>query len=139
MPETSSAAPSAATAGLTLTVSKTFTFEAAHRFEHEDAGHPFSRLHGHSFEGVVTLAGPADAAGGFIQDLWAVDGVVKNVVAEFDHAYLNDIPDLPTPSLENLAMTLFARFEPKLPGLVSVEVRRPSCGEAARVSKEAAS
>jgi len=119
-------------AALELTISKTFRFEAAHSFTHEAAGHPFARLHGHSFEGVLTLTGEAEAAGGFVADFWQVERVIQEALSGFDHGYLNEIPDLPTPSLENIAITLFRRLSDRLPGVVEVEIRRPSCGESAR-------
>lgn len=116
---------------LAITIAKTFRFEAAHSFAHEAEGHPFTRLHGHSFEGVVTLEGDPDARAGFVVDFWRIETVLKEALAGFDHGYLNDIADLETPSLENIAATLFRRLAPRLPGLVSVEIRRPSCGESA--------
>ncbi len=130
--------PGAPRSGLRLTISKRFRFEAAHHFDHEEAGHPFSRLHGHSFEGVVTVAGDAEAEGGFVHDLWALDTLIHNAVRDFDHAFLNDIADLPTPSLENIALTIFRRLQPTTPGLAAVEISRPSCGESARVSIDGA-
>lgn len=124
-----------AESGMTLTVSKRFRFEAAHRFAHEAPDHPFSRLHGHSFEGCVELRGTPQGDGGFVHDLWAVERLLSDVLADFDHAYLNDIADLATPSLENIALTLFQRLSARLPALHAVEVGRPSCGESARVAR----
>lgn len=126
---------SATDTGLILEIEKTFSFEAAHHFSHMPEGHPFSRLHGHSFEGTVTVRGAADAQSGFVHDTWALDAVIREALEGFDHGYLNDIADLPTPSLENIAATLFKRLDAKLAGLACVEVRRPSCGEAARVRR----
>ena len=122
-------------APLEVTISKTFRFEAAHSFTHEAEGHPFTRLHGHSFEGVLTLTGPPEAAGGFVVDFWKVDRVIQEALVGFDHGYLNEVPDLPTPSLENIAVTLFHRLSARLPGVLEVEIRRPSCGESARARR----
>lgn len=120
---------------LVIRITKHFRFEAAHRFDHEDADHPFSRLHGHSFEGTVTVCGPATDDGGFVHDLWDLQSVIKECTADFDHAFLNDIADLPTPSLENMALTIFRRLDRQLDGLETVEIRRPSCGESASVTR----
>ena len=129
----------AASAPPFLSISKTFRFEAAHRFEHTPEDHPFHRLHGHSFEGTLTLGGaPDDSAGGFVVDFWEIEKTIKDVLSDFDHGFLNDIEDLPTPSLENIALTLARRFSVRLPGVMSVEIRRPSCGEAARIDVSAA-
>lgn len=113
-----------------LEITKDFTFEAAHYFEHEAADHPFSRMHGHSFAGSVTLAGkPNDK--GWIKDTWKIEQIVQRVVDLLDHHLLNEVEGLNQPSLENICAFLFDRLEDQLPGLVAVEVGRPSCGERA--------
>jgi len=58
---------------LVLEISKDFTFDAAHHFTHKDANHPFSRLHGHSFAGTVTLSGARAADSGMVRDFWEID------------------------------------------------------------------
>jgi 6-pyruvoyltetrahydropterin/6-carboxytetrahydropterin synthase len=113
-----------------LEITKDFTFEAAHYFEHEAKDHPFARLHGHSFAGSVTLAGePNDK--GWIKDTWKIEQIVKVEVAKLDHHLLNEVEGLAQPSLENICAWLFDRLAPNLPGLVAVEIGRPSCGERA--------
>ncbi|WP_421790728.1 6-pyruvoyl trahydropterin synthase family protein [Hyphobacterium sp.] len=113
-----------------LEITKEFTFEAAHYFEHEAEDHPFSRMHGHSFAGSVTLAGkPNDK--GWIKDTWKIEQIVAGVVGLLDHRLLNEVEGLNKPSLENICAFLFDRLEDQLPGLVAVEVGRPSCGERA--------
>lgn len=113
-----------------LEITKDFTFEAAHYFEHEAKDHPFARLHGHSFAGSVTLAGePNDK--GWIKDTWKIEQIVAGVVAGLDHRLLNEVEGLAKPSLENICAWLFDRLEADLPGLVAVEIGRPSCGERA--------
>lgn len=121
---------------LTLTIAKDFRFEAAHRFGHMPADHPFSRLHGHSFEGTVTLEGAASEETGFVHDFWALDALIAQALDGLDHSLLNDTPGLENPSLENIARLLFARMAPLAPGLAAVEVRRPSCGERACVRRK---
>ncbi len=120
---------------MVVTIAKRFQFEAAHRFDHEDPDHPFSRLHGHSFEGVVELAGAPDRDGGFVHDFWKLERLIRDAVADFDHAYLNDVADLASPSLENIALAIFRRLATRLESLHAVTVARPSCGESARVSR----
>ncbi len=114
-----------------LEVQKAFTFEAAHYFEHVPAGHVNNRLHGHSFHAEVTVAGTPDPESGWVVDLQALAQSLEAVRAALDHRLLNDIEDLKTPSLENLAMWIARRLGPSYPGLRSVKVSRPSCGECA--------
>lgn len=116
-------------------IEKDFQFEAAHYFEHADAQDAFKNVHGHSFKGTVTVQGDPQDEKGWIRDLWKIDAIVKDVVAPLDHSLLNEIDGLSAPALEQIAQWIFERLAPKLPGLVCVEVGRPSCGERARYRK----
>lgn len=114
-----------------LEISKDFTFDAAHHFSHKDEGHPFSRMHGHSFAGTVTLSGAPAAESGMVRDFWEIDAEIAKVRDQLDHRLLNEVEGLEHPSLEAIARWVFEKLDPVLPGLVSVEIRRPSCGEKA--------
>lgn len=116
-------------------IEKDFQFEAAHYFEHEGANALFQKIHGHSFAGTVRIEGNAQEDKGWIRDLWKIDKIIAETVAPLDHAILNDVEGLSQPALEQIALWIFEKLEPQLPGLSSVEVRRPSCGERARVRR----
>ena len=120
---------------LTFEIEKDFQFEAAHYFGHDDANDLFKKVHGHSFAGTVRIEGDAQEEKGWIRDLWKIDQVVKEVVGPLDHSLLNEVDGLEQPALEQIAKWIFDRLEPRLPGLACVEVRRPSCGERARVRR----
>ena len=120
---------------LTFEIEKDFQFEAAHFFGHPDANDLFKKIHGHSFSGTVTLQGNAQEDKGWIRDLWKIEQIINREVKPLDHALLNDIPGLEQPALEQIALWIFNKLEPHLPGLSCVEVRRPSCGERARVKR----
>ncbi|MFW6413502.1 MAG: 6-pyruvoyl trahydropterin synthase family protein [Oceanicaulis sp.] len=120
---------------LSLEISKDFAFDAAHHFGHKDADHPFSRLHGHSFQGTVTLQGAQASDSGMVRDFWEIDAELQKLRDRLDHRLLNDIDGLENPSLENIATWVFEQLDPVLPGLVSVEIRRPSWGEKAVVRR----
>lgn len=120
---------------LTFEIEKDFQFEAAHYFGHADANNLFKKVHGHSFAGTVRIEGDAQEKKGWIRDLWKIDQIVKEVVEPLDHSLLNEVDGLEQPALEQIAKWIFDRLEPRLPGLSSVEVRRPSCGERARVRR----
>jgi len=83
----------------------------------------------------VKIEGDPQQEKGWIRDLWKIDTIIKEVVAPLDHSMLNDIEGLSAPALEQIAMWIFERLEPRLPGLATVEVGRPSCGERARFKK----
>lgn len=116
-------------------ISKDFTFDAAHHFEHKAADHPFSRLHGHSFAGTVTLECAPAGDSGMVKDFWEIEAEIARVRDQLDHRLLNEVDGLARPSLEEIAAWVFDRLETALPGLISVEIRRPSCGEKAVVTK----
>lgn len=119
-----------------LEITKSFTFEAAHHFTQMPEGHPYRRLHGHSFVVEVTLGGVRDPEMGWVSDFADVDRALDGVRSALDHQLLNDIEGLENPSLENLSMWIAGRLRSALPSLTRVTVRRPSCGEACTFSIE---
>ena len=115
-----------------IEIEEDFQFEAAHHFGHDDANDLFKQIHGHSFQGTVRIEGDPQVEKGWIRDLWKIDIIIKEVIKPLDHVLLNDVEGLSAPALEQIAMWIFERLAPRLPGLVCVEVGRPSCGERAR-------
>ena len=111
---------------------KEFGFEAAHTFAHKAQGHENTRVHGHSFKVAVALTGTPDSETGCVVDFEDVGRAVDGVRARLDHHFLNDVPGLGTPSLENLARWIADALRPSLPQVHSVTVRRPSLGESCR-------
>ena len=89
-------------------------------------------MHGHSFRVEVELAGEPDSATGCVVDFEDVAREIEKVRDQLDHHLLNSINGLATPSLENLSRWVAEQLKPKFPQLVSITVRRPSCGEACR-------
>lgn len=120
---------------LTFEIEKDFQFEAAHYFGHPDANDLFKKLHGHSFAGTVRIEGNAQEDKGWIRDLWKIEKIINDEIKPLDHALLNEIEGLEQPALEQIALWIFERLDARLPGLACVEVRRPSCGERARVKR----
>jgi 6-pyruvoyltetrahydropterin/6-carboxytetrahydropterin synthase len=113
-----------------ISITKEFRFDAAHYLPTAPAGHPNSRMHGHSFAVAVTLEGVPDALSGQIRDFAAIDAAVADVRERLDHHVLNEVEGLSLPTLERLSAWIFSALSPKLPELVSVTVRRDSLGEA---------
>ncbi len=106
-----------------------FAFDAAHHFPGYPAGHLYHGVHGHSFQAEVAIRGTPDPATGFIADLGEVEKACLEARALLDHRMLNDIAGLSLPSLENLALWLWARLAPRFPALARVTIRRDSCGQ----------
>ena len=78
-------------------VTRSFTFEAAHRLPWH-AG-KCQHLHGHSYRLEVTVAGPVGDQG-IVVDFADITAVVeREIIGRFDHTYLNDLLDNPTAEL----------------------------------------
>jgi 6-pyruvoyltetrahydropterin/6-carboxytetrahydropterin synthase len=111
---------------------KEFGFEAAHTFGHKPAGHENTRVHGHSFKVAVGLVGAPDPVSGCVADFEDVGRAIAAVREKLDHHFLNDIPGLGTPSLENLSRWIAGQLKAALPQVAHVTVQRPSLGESCR-------
>jgi len=55
-------------------------------------------------------------------DFAEIKSLVKPVIKELDHYYLNDIPGLENPTSENLAIWIWDRLIPQLPNLSKIVV-----------------
>lgn len=106
-----------------MEIFREFQIEAAHRLPNVPAGHKCERLHGHSFRIAVHVAGPVDATLGWVCDFADIREAVEPVLAGIDHRYLNEIEGLDNPTSEQLAMWLWQRIAPRLPGLSRIVVR----------------
>ena len=88
-------------------VTRTFTFEAAHRLPWYDG--PCRELHGHGYRLEVTVEGPV-GPDGFVVDFHELAAVVRReVVDRYDHRYLNDLMENPTAEL--VAHEIWKRLE----------------------------
>jgi 6-pyruvoyltetrahydropterin/6-carboxytetrahydropterin synthase len=112
-----------------MEVAYRFGFDAAHHFDNFPKGHPYSGIHGHSFQAEVALRGEPDLASGFVADLADVQLACDEVRRALDHRVLNEIPGLEKPSLENLCLFIWSALCARFANLARVTVRRDSCGQ----------
>ncbi len=115
-------------------ITKAAAFDAAHRLQGGPPDGPYTRLHGHSFRVEATLAGPATAPVGWVDDLARLDRALKAVAAGLDHSLLNDHPGLESPTLEALCLYFAGRLRDDFPALRRVVVSRPTVGESCSMS-----
>jgi len=101
---------------------KTFQFEAAHLLPTLPPSHKCRRLHGHSFEAELVVAGECDPKLGWLMDYADISDAFKPVWGQLDHRYLNEIPGLENPTSENIAVWIWERVKPTLPLLIEVVV-----------------
>lgn len=91
-----------------FTLTKTFTFDSAHRLEEYEG--KCSLLHGHTYKLEVTVSGRRDARG-IILDFSEMKKIVEDrVINLFDHSYLNDLMEI-NPTAENLCAMIWEKLE----------------------------
>ncbi len=99
--------------------------------EHFDAAHALrgyrgkcENLHGHRFEVVVTLRATELDEIGLAYDFTELKRHLREILARFDHTYLNDVPpfDKVNPSSENVAATIYEEFRKRELLVFSVQV-----------------
>jgi 6-pyruvoyltetrahydropterin/6-carboxytetrahydropterin synthase len=112
----------------TVFVTRRAHFNAAHRLHNPDRSDAWNQetfgkcnlpnWHGHNYVLEVTVAGPPDAATGFVVDLaWLRDLIAREIEDEVDHRNLNlDVPWLAgvMPSTENLCIAFWGRLAPHI-------------------------
>jgi 6-pyruvoyltetrahydropterin/6-carboxytetrahydropterin synthase len=105
-----------------MDIFRVFTVEAAHRLPNVPVGHKCSRLHGHSFRIEVHVGGEVDARTGWVMDFADLKKAFLPLFDQLDHHYLNDIEGLENPTSENLAVWVWARLSPAVPGLKRIVI-----------------
>ena len=116
-------------AGRVFEVTKAVTFEAAHYMPTKPEGHPYRRLHGHSFRLEVTIAGTVEKDAEWVADFAELTRALELIGRELDHGLLNEIPGLEIPTLERVCLWVARRLGTDWPGLKAVTIARPSLNE----------
>ncbi len=116
-------------AGRTFEIAKSVGFEAAHALHTGKPGHPYGRIHGHSFRIEAKVAGTVADGEGWVEDFARLSEALHKVAAALDHRLLNEIEGLARPTLERLCVWIAERLKPDLPGLSEVTLERPSLHE----------
>jgi 6-pyruvoyltetrahydropterin/6-carboxytetrahydropterin synthase len=105
-----------------MEIYRDFTIEAGHRLPLVPVGHDCGRQHGHSFRIRVCVEGRVDPKSGWVIDFAEIAAAFEPLRAQLDHADLNTIPGLENPTSELLAIWIWDRLHPRLPGLSCIEV-----------------
>lgn len=105
-----------------VSLTKSFSFEAAHWLPTFPEGHKCRRLHGHSFHVDVVVAGEVDQAKGYLIDYGDIKAALEPMKRRLDHYLLNEIEGLENPTAENIAGWIYDRLRPDLPLLDLVRV-----------------
>ncbi|MBN3032570.1 MAG: 6-carboxytetrahydropterin synthase QueD [Candidatus Saganbacteria bacterium] len=98
------------------------TFDAAHALRGYEGA--CENLHGHSWRVQVFLRGTRLNKIGLLEDFKVVRKHLAEVLADFDHKLLNDVPPFgkKNPTSENLAENISRRLKKKFKNLAGVRV-----------------
>ncbi len=118
-------------------ISQKFFFDAAHTLRREIEAEGSRRIHGHTYQAELCVAGTVDAATGMVVDLGLVRQVIERLRPQLDHHLLDEVPGLGIPTLENLAAFVWRAVAPELPGLVQVRIWRDGIGDSCTLRQSA--
>ncbi|MFN7550267.1 MAG: 6-carboxytetrahydropterin synthase QueD [Pseudomonadota bacterium] len=105
-----------------MLIHKVFQVEAAHRLPNVPPGHKCARLHGHSFRIEVHVEGGLDPRLGWVMDFADIKAAFQPLFDRLDHHCLNEVEGLENPTSERLAVWIWDRLKPALPGLARIVV-----------------
>jgi 6-pyruvoyltetrahydropterin/6-carboxytetrahydropterin synthase len=103
-------------------LTKDFFFESAQTLPKAPPGHKCSKMHGHSFTVEISIEGEVDSETGWIYDHARISDAMKPLVEQLDHAYLNEIPGLENPTIEQMAAWFWKKLAPHCPGLCEIVI-----------------
>ena len=110
-------------------LSQRFYFEAAHTLNRGIETESSRRIHGHTYEAEVTVAGQPDANSGMLIDLGYLRSEIARVREMLDHRLLDEVEDLGQATIENLCAFIRKKLEGSVPSLCAVMVERRLSGD----------
>ena len=105
-----------------MDIFRIFHLQCARRLPALPESHPCSRLHGHSFKIELTVSGDIEPTLGWVLDFADIEAAWQSIHIALDHRNLNDIAGLENPTSEHLALWLWRKLQPALPGLSQIKV-----------------
>jgi len=113
----------------TYFVSQRFYFEAAHTLNRAYEVEGSRRIHGHTYEAEVTVHGIPDPETGMLVDIAILRNAIEQIKLCLDHQFLDEIPELGIPTLENLCLYIKRKLELIFPNISNVMVERRVSGD----------
>jgi 6-pyruvoyltetrahydropterin/6-carboxytetrahydropterin synthase len=113
----------------TLEVCQRFYFDAAHSLKRDIETEGSRRIHGHTYQAEVAVRGALDTRTGMVMDIGLIRLEVAKVRELLDHHYLDEVPDLGIPTLENLCIYIEKTMRANGLTLSRVSVWRESLGD----------
>lgn len=110
-------------------ISQRFFFDAAHTLRREIEAEGSKRVHGHTYHAEVCVRGQPQSQSGMVLDLGFLRREVGLLREKLDHHFLDEVPGLGIPTLENLCTFIWRELKPQVPGLAAVTVERQALGD----------
>lgn len=123
------AAAAHAQQGARFELSQRFYFDAAHTLRRAVEAEGSRRIHGHTYDAEVTVAGTPAPDTGMVMDLAYLRREIARVRELLDHRFLDEVPGLGAATLENLCAFIARELAPAVPALARVAVERRSSGD----------
>lgn len=112
-----------------FTVHQRFFFDAAHTLEREIETASSRRIHGHTYHAEVSVTGPRHPGNGMVIDLGHLRARLNQLREQLDHHLLDEVPQLGTPTLENLCVYIATALADLQPPPSRVRVWRDALGD----------
>ena len=113
----------------TFEVCQSFYFDAAHHLNRKIEAEGSRRIHGHTYHAEVAVRGPVDPATGMVMDIGLIRVEVAKVRELLDHHFLDEVPGLDIPTLENLCIFIEKTMRSNGLALSRVTVWRDAVGD----------
>ena len=110
-------------------VCQRFYFDAAHSLKRDIEAAGSRRIHGHTYMAEVAVRGAVDIKTGMVMDIGLIRLEVAKVRELLDHHYLDEVPDLGIPTLENLCIYIEKTMRDNGLQLSRASVWRESLGD----------
>lgn len=110
-------------------VCQRFYFDAAHSLKREIETEGSRRIHGHTYQAEVAVRGAINPTTGMVMDIGLIRLEVAKVRDLLDHHYLDEVPSLGHPTLENLCIYIEKTMRNNGLALSRVSVWRESLGD----------
>ena len=113
----------------TFDVCQRFYFDAAHKLTRDIETEGSRRIHGHTYMAEVAVRGIVNINTGMVIDIGLIRLEVAKIRELLDHHYLDEVPDLGIPTLENLCIYIEKTMRCNGLALSRVSVWRESLGD----------
>lgn len=119
-------------------LSQRFFFEAAHTLRRKlhDADEVAGslRIHGHTYQAEVCVAGLPAGDSGMVMDLALLRAAIAGLRTQLDHHFLDEVPGLGQPTLENLCRYIATHMQQQGIQPARVRVWREASGDSCTLS-----